>query len=128
MARDLLKCSAYNKHSTQGWGKEDRAWIFDIVGAQSREVAFEGGNSVTGLARVAMTLNGFVAIAFMGFIVGGGATRCARRPAESASLDTQLLQAARKGDTASVRRLLKKGANIEAKDQGDSTALALAGM
>jgi uncharacterized protein len=49
---------------------------------------------------------------------------CTRQKRDT--LDADLLQAARKGDTASVERLLKKGANIEAKDQGDWTALAVA--
>ena len=50
----------------------------------------------------------------------------ARSHSGSTTLDAELLEAAREGDTASVRRLLKQGANIETKDQGGSTALALA--
>ena len=55
-----------------------------------------------------------------------GRWKVARYGSDSGGLDQQLLQAARNGDTASVRQLLKKGANIETKDQGGSTPLALA--
>jgi ankyrin repeat protein len=59
------------------------------------------------------------------FLVGVGIV-CARRPTDSAKLDTDLLHAARKGDTASVQHLLQHGAHIEAKNQGGQTALAVA--
>jgi hypothetical protein len=42
------------------------------------------------------------------------------------SLNDQLIQAARDGDTAAVRQLLDKGANIEAKDKDGETALIVA--
>jgi ankyrin repeat protein len=45
---------------------------------------------------------------------------------ERATLDRQLLQAADDRDTGSVQRLLKSGANIEAKNQQGSTALIIA--
>lgn len=53
-------------------------------------------------------------------------TACARKPIELSKLNAQLLEAARKGDTESVRLLLEKGATIEAKDRDGSTPLALA--
>jgi ankyrin repeat protein len=59
------------------------------------------------------------------FLVGAGIV-CARRPTDSAKLDTDLLHADRKGDTASVQHLLQHGAHIEAKNQGGQTALAVA--
>jgi ankyrin repeat protein len=51
---------------------------------------------------------------------------CARDPVDYAKLDAELLQSARKGDTATLLRLLQQGAHIEAKDQDGLTALALA--
>src|SRR6202011_3754409 len=68
----------------------------------------------------------FLVMVPLSLLIGGG-IGCARRPVDSARVDSELLQAARKGDTASVQRLLQHGAHIEAKDQGGSTALALAG-
>ena len=59
------------------------------------------------------------------FLVAAG-IGCARRPVDSAKLDTDLIRAARKGDTSSVQRLLQHGAHIEAKNQGGQTALAVA--
>lgn len=51
---------------------------------------------------------------------------CTRRPVDHAKLNAELLQSAKKGDAASVLHLLRKGADIEARDQGASTPLALA--
>ena len=51
---------------------------------------------------------------------------CGHRAAESHSLDLELLHSAEKGDLASVQRFVKKGANIEAKDQSGSTPLMIA--
>jgi ankyrin repeat protein len=60
------------------------------------------------------------------YLIAAGLGSCARRGTNSASLNQQLLLAAKSGDTGVVRQLLKKGANIEAKDEGGSTPLALA--
>ena len=46
--------------------------------------------------------------------------------AAASLLDSDLLRAARKGDTAAVDRLSRLGAKIDAKDEHDSTALSLA--
>jgi len=51
---------------------------------------------------------------------------CARHRANSLTLDEQLLLAAKKDDTAAVQHLLQKGAHVDTKDEGGSTALALA--
>jgi ankyrin repeat protein len=51
---------------------------------------------------------------------------CTRRAGNSARLDAELLQAARKGDIPSLHRLLRQGARIEARDEGGSTAVAIA--
>jgi ankyrin repeat protein len=45
---------------------------------------------------------------------------------QSRSLDLELLQSAEKGDLASVQRFVRKGANIEAKDESGSTPLMIA--
>jgi ankyrin repeat protein len=74
-----------------------------------------------------MTSARFAAVFLLSLVVGAG-IGCARRPTNSASYDTELLHSARRGDTASVQRLLQHGAHIEAKDQGGSTALALAAL
>jgi ankyrin repeat protein len=42
------------------------------------------------------------------------------------SLNARLLSAARTGDISTVRRLLKQGADLEARDEGGRTALARA--
>lgn len=55
-----------------------------------------------------------------------GCGACGHRAAESHSFDLELLQSAEKGDLASVQRFVKKGANIEAKDQSGSTPLMIA--
>lgn len=47
----------------------------------------------------------------------------AQQAGSSNSLDKELLEAARKGDTAAVQSLLQSGANIETTDQYGSTAL-----
>ena len=44
----------------------------------------------------------------------------------ASSVDAQLLEAARIGDTAAVQQLLQKGANIEAKDESGRTPLMVA--
>jgi ankyrin repeat protein len=46
--------------------------------------------------------------------------------AGSSSLNDQLIKAAGNGDTAAVRQMLEKGANIEAKDDKGYTALITA--
>lgn len=58
--------------------------------------------------------------------VGLGCGACGHRAAESHSLELELLQSAEKGDLASVQGFVKKGANIEAKDQSGSTPLMIA--
>jgi ankyrin repeat protein len=55
-----------------------------------------------------------------------GCGACGQRAVESHSPDLELLQSAEKGDLASVQRFVKKGANIEAKDQSGSTPLMIA--
>ena len=55
-----------------------------------------------------------------------GPVGCARHSSDSATLNQQLLLAARKGDNTAVLKLIKKGANIEAKDHGGLTPLGLA--
>jgi uncharacterized protein len=50
----------------------------------------------------------------------------AQDPRQHSNLDRQLLQAVNERAIRSARRLLKRGANIEAKDQGGSTALIIA--
>ncbi len=60
------------------------------------------------------------------FLVAAG-IGCARRLINFISKNnTDLIRAARKGDTSSVQRLLQHGAHIEAKNQGGQTALAVA--
>ena len=51
---------------------------------------------------------------------------CGHHVAQTHSLDLELLQSAEKGDLASVQGLVKKGANIEGKDQSGSTPLMIA--
>jgi ankyrin repeat protein len=51
---------------------------------------------------------------------------CTRHPVDHAKLDAELLQSVRKGDTVTVLHLLQQGADINTRDQGGSTALALA--
>ena len=72
-----------------------------------------------------MTLGRILTVVLLSFLVGVG-IGCARRSAGSARLDADLLQSVGKGDTAAVQHLLQQGAHIEAKDEGGSTALALA--
>ena len=48
------------------------------------------------------------------------------RPVDRAKLDAELLLWVRKGDTATVLHWLQQGAHIDTRDQGGSTALALA--
>jgi ankyrin repeat protein len=72
-----------------------------------------------------MTSSRFIMVFLLSLLVDAG-IGCARRSTDSANPDTALLLAARKGDTASLQRLLRAGADVEAKDQGGSTALAVA--
>jgi ankyrin repeat protein len=58
------------------------------------------------------------------FVFAFGA--CGHHVAQSHSFDLELLQSAEKDDLASVQRFVKKGANIEAKDQSGSTPLMIA--
>ena len=51
---------------------------------------------------------------------------CTRHPVDHAKLDAELLQSVRKGDTVTVLHLLQQGADVDTRDQGGSTALALA--
>jgi len=53
-------------------------------------------------------------------------SRLAAGQAAPGSLDDQLIQAAKNGDTAAVQQLLNKGANIEATNQYSETPLHLA--
>lgn len=64
----------------------------------------------------------FLLACWFALVCGG----CKRTPAEQQNLDTELLQSVEKGDLASSKKLLKKGANIEAKDVNGSTPLLLA--
>jgi len=70
----------------------------------------------------------FSAAAFMALtmVVGGTIVAVAQDADQRAALDRQLLQAADDRDIGSVQRLLKSGANIEAKNQQASTALIIA--
>jgi len=61
----------------------------------------------------------------MSLAVSGGISSCTRTPVHSKKLDTALILAAKRGDTSDVQSLLKRGANIEAKDQGGETPLAI---
>lgn len=72
-----------------------------------------------------MTLARFATTALLGLIVSA-MIGCTRRPPTSAKLDTELLQASRRGDIPSLRRLLRQGAKIDARDEGGSTAVAIA--
>ena len=72
-----------------------------------------------------MTLGRILTIVLLS-LAAGAVVSCTRRPVDYAKLDTELLRSARKGDTAAVQHLLQQGAHIEAKDQGGSTAVALA--
>lgn len=51
---------------------------------------------------------------------------CARKHVDVTKLNADLLEAAQKGDTGSVERLLREGAAIEAKNRTGSSPLALA--
>lgn len=55
-----------------------------------------------------------------------GDTVTANRPEEMKSLDEQLIDAARNGDTAAVRKWLEQGANIDAQDDSGKTAVMAA--
>src|SRR5208337_2256856 len=55
-------------------------------------------------------------------------SRLAAGQAAPGSLDEQLINAAGKGDTAAVQQLLRQGANIEAKNSNDWTALRWAAI
>ena len=72
-----------------------------------------------------MTLARSVAWVLLSLAVATCVT-CTRRPVDHAKLDAELLQSVRNGDIATVLHLLQQGADIEARDQGGSTALALA--
>jgi hypothetical protein len=54
-------------------------------------------------------------------VVGGTILADAQGADQHASLDRQLLKAANDREIGSVQRLLKSGANIEARDQQGST-------
>jgi ankyrin repeat protein len=75
--------------------------------------------------RGAMTLGRILIMVLLNFLAGAG-IGCARKPVDSTRLDADLLESARKGNTTAVQQFLQRGAHIEAKDQGGSTALALA--
>jgi ankyrin repeat protein len=69
----------------------------------------------------------FSTIAFaLTIVVGGTIVAVAQGMDQRATLDRQLLQAADDRDIGSVQRLLKSGANIEAKNRQGSTALIIA--
>ena len=51
---------------------------------------------------------------------------CTRGPTDTAKLNAKLRQAAGKGDIPSIRRLLREGANLDARDEGGLTAVAIA--
>lgn len=72
-----------------------------------------------------MTLDRILTMVLLSFLVGAG-IGCARKLVDSARLDADLLESARKGNTAAVQHLLQQGAPVEARDEGGSTALALA--
>lgn len=64
----------------------------------------------------------FLLACWFALVCGG----CKRTPAEQQNLDLELLQSVEKGDLALTKKLLKKGASIEAKDVRGSTPLLLA--
>jgi len=55
-----------------------------------------------------------------------GISNCKRHRDNPAKLDSELLQAAKKGDCSSILELLQKGAQINAKTEGGETAVELA--
>ena len=73
-----------------------------------------------------MPATSLVRSVFVSFLLMAGPVGCARHSSDSATLNQQLLLAARKGDNTAVLKLIKKGANIEAKDHGGLTPLGLA--
>jgi ankyrin repeat protein len=66
------------------------------------------------------------AIRALTIVVGGTILADAQGADQHASLDRQLLQAANDREIGSVQRLLKSGANIEARDQQGVQALIIA--
>jgi len=62
----------------------------------------------------------------LSFLILSAIASAAQRPVAPGSLDIPLLEAVGKGDIASVERLVKQGANLEAKDGGGSTPLMIA--
>jgi ankyrin repeat protein len=73
-----------------------------------------------------MTVARSITVTRLSLLICATLTGCMGRANSPPTLETQLLHSARKGDTESVRQLLKRGARIEAKDQERSTPLALA--
>lgn len=63
---------------------------------------------------------------FSKLIVFAFLAACTRKPIDLTKVNAELLEAAQKGDTVSVQRLLQNGAAIEAKDRGGSTPLGVA--
>jgi len=55
-----------------------------------------------------------------------GISNCKRHRDNPAKLDSELLQAAKKGDCSSIVELLQEGAQIDAKTEGGETAVELA--
>jgi ankyrin repeat protein len=73
-----------------------------------------------------MNLDRIVTVALICFTFPWAMGGCARRPAISGSLNEQLFAAAEKGDAAAAQRLLKKGADVNAKHSDGWTPLILA--
>jgi uncharacterized protein len=67
-----------------------------------------------------------IPVVFLALSIVVGACGCGQRAVGSLTLDQQLIVAAKKGDDASIQKLLKKGARIEARSKDGLTALALA--
>ncbi len=81
---------------------------------------------LSSIFRPVMVHTRFLSIVLLGFLSVAAIGGCARHRANSPTLDERLLLAAKKDDTAAVQHLLQKGARLDAKDEGGSTALALA--
>lgn len=72
------------------------------------------------------TLVRLIVAAFTSLLIALGAARCDAQASSPCDLDCQLLKAAKTDGVALVRHLLAKGADVEAKDQTGTSALAIA--
>jgi ankyrin repeat protein len=71
-------------------------------------------------------INNLKCIGVTTVLTAGLLTACARHPLDPGTPQHQLIVAARRGDTESVRRLLKSGVSIETSQPQGPTALAIA--